>query len=595
MTDVLDAPAPDPAALPRATRRENAIALCGYALLAIAATWPLALDFAGAVPGLLRWQGHALHPESLGNLWNLWWFRFALVELGQSPFDANTLFYPEGVDLWQHTFAPLYGVVATALQAVVSLTAAQNIIILLDLVAAGACAGALGRRLGLSAAGAFVAGAIYALCPPLFAHLVVGHVNLLATFVLPASLFLFLSLTEPDTPRRRDALALGALLGATAYASPTLVLYAVELLALVAVARRRSLARPRSAGCLVAAAAIALAIASPLVSAHLLDSGVVASAVDPADFDRHAGDLLGLFVPSFAHPLFGDRVLAFYEAGEWSLPQESTLFLGVSVLGLAVLGWRCSAEIRAWRALLAGIAVVFWGLALGAHLEVGGFDTGIPLPMRVLGQLPFFELARAPGRHILVSALGVALLAGAGFCCLRAPALRVAALAAVSFELAAVPIPLVSTDAAPVYDEIAKIPGRFAVLDLPLQVRDGHRVWGARTSKAMLGQTVHHQPIVGGAVARLPAPTWERIRAAPLISSLLDGGPSSPRARARDARDGPAYFARYDIRAIVVHPRAREGVAHRTVEKLLPVERRRAFPDGTLLLWLAGATPTDAP
>src|SRR5205814_313374 len=109
------------------------------------------------------------------NLWDLWWFRHAVVHLHQSPFHCAFLFHPVGANLWLHTLAPVHGAIGILLQTAVSLTAAQNLLVLANLAASGLAARALARRLGLTEAGALLAGAIFAFAPPLFAHLRASH------------------------------------------------------------------------------------------------------------------------------------------------------------------------------------------------------------------------------------------------------------------------------------------------------------------------------------------------------------------------------------------------------------------------------------
>src|SRR5262245_40227159 len=92
--------------------REAAI----FLVLAVVATWPLARHFTSAAPGTDHWNGRVLFVETPINLWNLWWFRHALVDLGQSPFTCAYLFYPTGADLWFHTLSPLPASIGLILQ-----------------------------------------------------------------------------------------------------------------------------------------------------------------------------------------------------------------------------------------------------------------------------------------------------------------------------------------------------------------------------------------------------------------------------------------------------------------------------------------------
>ena len=78
-----------------------------FAVLAIAITWPLATHLTTHATGSDAWAGLVTHFETPANIWNIWWFRFALLELHQSPFAGTYTFYPIGADLWFHTLAPL--------------------------------------------------------------------------------------------------------------------------------------------------------------------------------------------------------------------------------------------------------------------------------------------------------------------------------------------------------------------------------------------------------------------------------------------------------------------------------------------------------
>src|SRR6478672_3322939 len=121
----------------------------GFALLSIVATWPLVRHINTDVPGSNIWHGRVVFFESATNLWNLWWVRYALFDLKQSPFDCQYQFYPFGADLWLHTLAPLPSLIGALLQPAVGLIATQNVFVLASFVASGLAASALARYLGL--------------------------------------------------------------------------------------------------------------------------------------------------------------------------------------------------------------------------------------------------------------------------------------------------------------------------------------------------------------------------------------------------------------------------------------------------------------
>ena len=265
-----------------------------------------------------------------------------------------------------------------------------------------------------------------------------------------------------------------------------------------------------------------------------------------------------------------------------------TAYLGLAVLALTLVAVRARRNVRAPVGLLLAIGLVFWVLSLGSHLRLFGRDTGIPLPGLLLQELPIVRLARAPGRHIVVAMLGFAILAGAGWERLARRWLRGSILALLVFEYAALPLPLLSTQVAPVYQRLAELPEDFAVLEIPFGVRDGQGALGWPDNRQIFAQTVHGHPIVAAAVSRLPLESWQRIRETPVIGTLLDPQNATPQTQSRDRAEGAAFFARWRIDAVVVHPAESTSVLQRYVEYVLPVRRRERFPDGTQLLWLTG-------
>jgi hypothetical protein len=523
------------------------------------------------------------------NLWNLWWFRHALVDLGQNPFTCQNLFYPYGADLWLHTMAPLSGLAGLALQSFMPLVAAQNLLLLIELCAAGLVAQRLARHVGLDRPGAFLAGCVFAFCPALFGHLYAGHFELIATFWMPWALLLFLRLTDSPLPRARDAVALGLVLAGAAYSCQYYAVYSAELLAVAAAVRWRDVLRPAVLRGLALACGIAAAGMAPILWTFLRPGGAPPEP-SAASFDLYAGDLAGFVLPSFQHPLLSGLLRPLHERllpGPQYLPQEATTYVGVSVLVLGLLGVlrRPAGEGPALSLPLA-IATVFCLLSLGGHLRIGGWSSGIPLPAALLARLPVLGHARAPGRHVLVAMLGLGMLAGLGFQRLRGAWSRLALIALLVLEYVSVPIPLSSTEVSPAYRRLAEARGSFALLELPLGVRDGQSLLGQPDARQVFAQTVHGHPIVGGMVSRLPPETWRAIVSTPVIGTLLHPTGATETDLRRDLAEGAAFFARWQIRAVLVHPEVRSGPAQRYVERVLPIQSRELFADGSELLWI---------
>jgi hypothetical protein len=392
---------------------------------------------------------------------------------------------------------------------------------------------------------------------------------------------------------------LGLVGTAACYTSQYYALYAAELLAVTAVVLSRRLHDRRALLGVGVAAAIALAGALPIVLAFLgsREPAFPARPEAAADFSRHSGDLLAAVVPPFQHPLWRGRPNPLLERlhvlrdeggpGREADPQETTLYAGLFVLVLAALGTRAPVR-NEWRALLAVVAVAFWLLSLGSRLKVLGYVTALPLPAALLEHLPLLRQARAPGRHMVVAALALGILAAFGWQGLRRRWLRAAFVLGLALDYCTMPLPLWSTRLSPVYDRLAAVHDS-ALLEIPFGARDGIYQVGQTMGNETFAQTRHGLPLVGGVVSRLPGRTWHELLAAPVIGTLAR--PTAPTAEvvARDQREGPEFFARHHIRTLLVHPRAVGSPQHRYVERVLPVARRELVGDGSLILTLGPA------
>lgn len=576
--------------LGKTTGRETLQAVLVYTVMAFVATWPLVLHLGDHVPGTDTWNGRGIGSESPVNLWNLWWFRHSVLELRQSPFHCALIFYPVGASLWSHTLSPLLGAVGLLLQAIFQLVVTQNIIILGCFSASGVCTFRLARALGFQSSSSLVAGAVFAFCPVVFSHLYAGHVELLTTFWFPAMLLCFLRIIEAQNPLWRHGIALGLLFVAAAYSCQYYCVFGAELLAVAAVVRWRRLLRTRVVGILAAGVIVAILGVLPILRQFVGDTLGQPRA---RDLILLSGDFLGAIVPSFMNPLAKHWLAPVHARLLSSLPQEVTVFLGFSVLGLAIyavlkhIAAILKHESRhAWLTLLMSIAVTFWVLSLGSRLKVYGHLSHIPLPSAAFVNVPVLSHIRAPGRYFIPAMLGFSLWAGAGFDWITSSRRRLAIIALIALEYAAVPVPLWSTKVTDAYYRLAELPPGSAVLELPLGIRDGRRSLGRPDPTQIYAQTIHGRPIVTGMVSRLPDATFRAFDRMPVIGTLLRREYTTE-SLLRDAKEGPGFLARWNFNAILVHPAARNSAALRYIERVLPIENRETFPDGSQLLGLA--------
>ncbi len=469
------------------------LALGLYTLLALAVTWPVAPNFAGALVGRVGGV------DAYQNAWNLWWTARAL-SAGRSPFETPLLYYPQGVDLFWQTLGFAQGVAALPVTLALGPLAAVNWTVLCSFVVGGAAVFVFARRLTGSASAALVAGAVYAFSPFHMEKVLDGNIEVAAIHWVPCyALALHLLLERPGW---RRALAAGLLLlwvslGSWYYGMFCVLYTGCAALVWAAGQGRRGAAR------LLAWGAVPLLVWGLALAPRI---GGLAQAGDSALQDMRAAqaersaDLLDFFLPNPSHPLWGDAV---WRARERVYPGAVIWNVALGWVGLLLGGLgavACRRETWRWSALLLATAV----LALGPALKVAGVQTGLPLPFALIQDLPGIRAGQRPNHMALLSSLMLALLAAYGVRRLAAglgtrPRRALAAglvLAAVAVDGYAGPLELVRREVHPFYAGLPAPDG--ALVPLPLYIN-------INRSDNLTPQMAHGWPIVGGYVARPPA------------------------------------------------------------------------------------------
>ena len=604
------------------------LVLAAYILFALVLTWPVAARLDTQVPG----NGADDPPLT----WNLWWVQDALLRQGVNPFDSDYLFYPLGINLAFYTLTVLNGLLSIPLQAVVGLIAASNLVLLSSFVLSGYGAFLLSRYVLSKSPGtagkdspgtagkdspgtarsspgldlgsllpSFGAGLLYAFASSKLAYAALGQWNIASSQWIP--FYVLCLLRMADHPRRwRYPLLAALFLLLQAYAELTYASFLVLFTALWAVwemvTRFRSGELVRLVGKLVVIGCVFVVGLLPVLAMMIPDMMVEGDIfVEKGGFaDAFSADLVGFLVPTMYHPLFGSLVEQF----EFDHSVGQHLYLGYSVLVLAVVGviraWRRSSAVKFWTLS----TVVFWLMTLGPSLRINGQDTGIPLPFALVAELPFFEGNRYPSRYSVLFVLSLSVLVAIGLAAIvkrrekrpiisMQPALRhmagVILVALVLFEHLSIPLPMSDMEVPSVYQAIAdEMPGDFTLLDLPVAWRNGFRVTGTQHPIIMFQQyyqSVHGKRILAGNTSRNPPLKFQYLTEAPVINTIiaLETGHQIDAGVAELDRELAADVLRFfNIQAIVVHPEQTGPEMVPYIEATMPVDC--TVGDGELVL-----------
>ncbi|MBE2192710.1 MAG: hypothetical protein IAE83_00890 [Anaerolinea sp.] len=521
--------------------RQQILPFTLYALVVLIITAPL-------VGQLSTHVGGAEYGDSFEYLRLGWWGRYALSS-GLNPFYQSLLVYPEGFLSATQIAQPLIYLPISLLGVLFGDTAAFNLWLLTILIASGWSAYLLCREMlnpehqpPFSPA-AWVGGLIFMIFPAVQGHLSAGHINPLSHYALPL-VALCLWRVVSGCGGLRWAL-IGALsLWVLALGNFTFLVYGLLPLLLfggVYVLLRSEYRHLLSTGhvlrdlglMLIGGAILSLPFYLPLIQEslaadrpdYLQEGGQVRYSTDLLSFGALSPfGILKEMAPEYSRRAIGVNAT------------EGAAYVGIGAVILSLIAlWSRRRGVGLWLTILIGCMV----FSLGALLKVGdrpityhtdGRESHVVLPFALIQDLPLINVSRTPGRFNLTSGLALGVLASLGLSAIlhRIPQAAVrrgvvgglTLLIVIEYQLFS-PFPTTPTTIPAYFYALAGRAEVQAVLDVPYDDPIAQKY-------ALLYQTAHHKPLIGGYVSRrTPAdPVKLRLlsdgalgRAVPFISS----------------------------------------------------------------------------
>ena len=486
------------------------------------------------------------------NMWANWWTEKALQER-LSLYHTTEILHPQGVSLYFHSFSHTNTVPWLVLEPLVGPLVAYNVIIMMGFVLLGFGTALVVWELTGTVSAGIVAGLAATFAPYHVWECV--HPNIFSTQYTVLALWALIRTMRPAAgpgdrvrlrKRWKSGVMAGLFLALSALSGWHQPLYAVFLLgpylAWTGLSHGRKWSRRAWVGLLIAAIVAVLLVAPavfPLVREQLR-AGYAEPEIDWV-FNT---DVLAWLTPSFLHPLWGEAVRPLYE--DFAAPNRPA-FLGYTVLALAFLGagscWRSKRD-HGWLFVSTLLSVV---MALGTQVSVGGDVIISDLPW----YRPIIGFVRSPIRLNLMLGQSLAIMAGFGACELLAirahggtrRALGAGLISAlVLFEFLVWPFPSTPKYVSPYYEQLAREPGDFAILEAPLD---------RQTDKFyMYWQTIHEKALVNGHVSRPPESAFNFIEGNAVTRAFArrDPLPCGPELAAALQRLDEA-----EVRHIVIH------------------------------------------
>lgn len=510
--------------------RNHVLPLGGYFLLTIVYTWPAIPHFFSHIPGT---------GDATWFLWQFWWFKHALLDLQQSPYITNLIYYPlQDVPVMAQT--PVNELFSLPLQMAFNVVILNNLLFVCTYLLSGYFTYLLGLALTRHRGVAFVGGVIFAFCAARGIRSL-GHMSLLTTQWMP--LFLLLAMQCKRQPSWQRGVATGVAAALVALSSPYyigLFLLPVGLVgALYLVLWQRASLRQTALWQAALLGGLAfVGLAAPPYLHYLQLEAEIYRLIDELQTSSttYAADLLAWWLPSGLHPIWQPLTKAVYAHFATTNLMETTVFVGYLPLLLLLLSFglrRVSPRLRFGQML----AVLSWLLSLGPVLHVNGKALFTPMPYALLEALPGFSGFRVPSRAGVTAALALSIVT---MLVLqrwlghyrRAPwpvILTSMTLLLFANNLVELPMRETAIQIPAIYKPVAADPAATALLDLPAGEFFAHNYnFFGEFSQAMYYQSYHQKPLVSGYLGRRPSRLMQPERTMPFVRRFFNDHAQQP-------------------------------------------------------------------
>jgi hypothetical protein len=321
-------------------------------------------------------------------MWALVWYPHAIGH-GINPVVSHVIWVPGGLDLARVASVPGAALAATPLTEIAGPVVAYNILSLLSPVLAAWFAYRLCLYMTRSPASSILAGYLFGFSSYELGQLI-GHLNLIFTFAIPAVALLTLQRIDGRVGTRRYVVLMTLLLTAQLLLS-TEILFTLTCMGIVTLAAAWLWAgaddRRRIIGVLpplLVAYALMLAICSPFLY-YALFTGKAYSQGYGAGYPA---DALNFVIPTTITRI-GGRNFAAVSSGFLGNLAENGAYLGLPALVIVAVWAAGHWRVRLGKILLSVLVVaIVW--SLGDRLTIAGHPT-IRLPWWVLSKLPFLD------------------------------------------------------------------------------------------------------------------------------------------------------------------------------------------------------------
>src|SRR3984893_4112490 len=351
-------------------------------------------------------------------IWCLVWWPYAFAH-HLNPFVAKLVFAPSGVNLTWTTPVPLISWLALPLTSTLGPVAAYNLLCVICPALSAWTTFLLCRYLTRDFWPSLMGGSLFGFSAYVLGHVLGGHLDCFAVFVLPLIVYLVLAQIEGRIERRAFALFFLVLLVAqfliAAEFVATMTIIGAAALAFAWMFGQNDLRRRTEA--LVAPISLAYLGTAVVVSPWLYYMFADFRHTPLRSSNEHSADLLSLVIPTQTIEL-GDMSDVFRNL---SSRFTSNIFENGSYVGVPLLIIAVWFAVSRWRTVAGKVLTLMLAITIvmgmGPRLHVAGIET-VVLPWRLMKHLPLLNQA-LPIRISLYTSLILAIEAAMWFSTVR--------------------------------------------------------------------------------------------------------------------------------------------------------------------------------
>lgn len=438
------------------------------------------------------------YPDALEFVWTAWRMDFVVAGSKKLYFTTD-LYYPDGASLLLHTICEAIFLPLTLVTPNVSPVWRFNLAVIGCSLINGSSALSLFRASGANLISRFIFSCVLVLSPFLVGHLLAGHLNFIAIFPLLEIIRGLFRQSDSKEWRLTDNIRFLFSAALLPFLNLYYFYYGAMLVGLFDIGDVLLFHR-KIVSAFLTRPVILFGLAVVMTSPHLFAvSSLARSGTYTPDHEplKHSADVVSYLIPS-TNRLIGNTGLAkVLREGVALHSGESSLYLGLSVIFLAIAAlFLETGRKKRSTVLFLSIATIFLCLSFGPMITFSGFGlfpTGYDWILR--SALPFYP--SVPARFGIVTLVLMLCSASRAFSLLAANH-RTGLLALLLFVLCVEELPA-SLKSYPLSSETAALDvvrvtsSITAVVDLP-----------EISQVAMYRQTIHGKPLIGGFLSRRP-------------------------------------------------------------------------------------------